>query len=225
MGVHGSIAESPLMHYIDSEFQRVGKTKQRLYLHQLQQLKPPEDCLLDLRHIPTLWKLDDDRNGWVSCHELVGFAEFCNDRLRALGSLDFSSKIKAQCDVDLWDAISESKGEEHFADWVVLLVAQGEAPMFFDCSPQVPFMSRDAVMTLYELMLPYQISSHVDQQGFLDMLQQIGEHMDLMALMDESLDDWVPTEVVHRWVKRYIAAYASLFQRLNLEAPKEGGDE
>merc|ERR1712032_1385346 len=102
--------------------------------------------------------------------------------------------------------------------------SQGEAHQTFDASPDVWFMSRDTVLTLYELMLPYQISSHVDQQGFLDMLQQIGEHMGMMSLLAEELDDWVPVEVVHRWVKRFIGAYATLFHELGLEPPASSRD-
>merc|ERR1712151_1349151 len=96
----------------------------------------------------------------------------------------------------------------------------GEPYHHFDASPNVPFMSRDAVMTLYELLQPYQISSHIDQQGFLDMMQQIGENMGLMSLHVEDLDDWVPVEVVKNWVKSFIAAYANLFRELDLQPPR-----
>mmetsp|Transcript_90771 Transcript_90771/g.256320 ORF Transcript_90771/g.256320 Transcript_90771/m.256320 type:complete len:224 (-) Transcript_90771:62-733(-) len=219
MGVHGSVRQSPLLSYLESEFSRVAKSKLTLHLHQVQMLKPPEDFPLDMRHIPTLWKLDADHSGDVSCTELVDFAEFCNERWQMLGSLDFQSKLKAQCDVDLWDVICEEKGREAFADWVVRLVSQGEEHKTNDFSPNVQFMSGEAIMTLYRLMTPYHIDSHIDQQGFLDMLQQIGEHRDLMPLENESFDDLVPVEVVHNWVNRYITAYASLFEKLNLAPP------
>eukprot|EP00928_Gymnodinium_smaydae_P040056 TRINITY_DN27230_c0_g2_i1.p1 TRINITY_DN27230_c0_g2~~TRINITY_DN27230_c0_g2_i1.p1 ORF type:complete len:247 (+),score=72.68 TRINITY_DN27230_c0_g2_i1:223-963(+) len=218
MGAHGSVAESPLASYLEAEFARVAKhpARQVLHLHQVQQLKPPEDCPIDLRHLPTLWRLYSLHEGGMTYRELLDFAEFCNERRRILGSLDFHLKLKAQCDVDLFEVVAKDRGEEAFADWVILLVSQGEPHMSFECSPGVPFLSRDAVMTLWELMVPYQISAHVDQQGFLDMLQQIAERLELMALNDEILDDWVPVEVVHRWVQRYIAAFANLYQTLNL---------
>merc|ERR1719436_1886380 len=152
------------------------------------------------------------------------FAEFANERRQILridsGSLDFEGQLRAQCVADMWETIRDVRGEEAFADWVVRLVAQGADHREFAASPGVPFMSRDAVMTLYELLTPYQVSTHIDQQGFLDMLQQIGEHMNLMSLQAEELDDWVPVEVVHRWTKQFISAYVSLFQQLGLEPPK-----
>merc|ERR1712232_871482 len=83
-------------------------------------------------------------------------------------------------------------------------------------SPGVQFLKSDVVMTLYELMKPYQINSQIDQQAFLDLLQQIGESKDLMSLQHEMLDDWVPVQVVHSWIQSYINAYASLFQALHL---------
>merc|ERR1711877_3116 len=128
--------------------------------------------------------------------------------------------------MELWSAACEEKGEESFAEWVVKLVCQGEQPRQFAVmvdegsskSRDVSFIQRDAVMTLYELLKPYQIASHIDQQGFLDLLQQTAETMNLQPLSNQDLDDWVPVEVVHRWVKRFISAHARLFRELGLDA-------
>merc|ERR1712014_158489 len=97
--------------------------------------------------------------------------------------------------LELWDVIKDEQGQDRFANWVILLVLQGDSFFTFAASPSVRFASRDTVMTLYELLQPYQISSHIDQQGFLDVLQQIGEQRNLMALHVEELDDSVPVEV------------------------------
>eukprot|EP00811_Abedinium_folium_P003604 NODE_13316_length_1172_cov_10.578947.p1 GENE.NODE_13316_length_1172_cov_10.578947~~NODE_13316_length_1172_cov_10.578947.p1 ORF type:complete len:226 (-),score=45.28 NODE_13316_length_1172_cov_10.578947:230-907(-) len=221
MGIQGSVADSPVMSYLRDEFVRVSKESgQLLHLHEIQQLQPPQDCTLDFRHIATLWKLDADHDGCASFEEVLAFAEFCNDRRRLFGALDFEAKLRAQCVVDLWQSVSAHSGDEAFADWVCLLVSQGENQQVFASSPGIKFISRDAVMTLYELMLPYQISSHVDQQGFLDMLQQIAELHGLMLLSAEELDDWVPADVVHRWVRTFITAHMNLFRELSLEPPK-----
>mmetsp|Transcript_124612 Transcript_124612/g.265822 ORF Transcript_124612/g.265822 Transcript_124612/m.265822 type:complete len:231 (-) Transcript_124612:107-799(-) len=229
MGVAGSVAASPLMGYLQSEFERVVNStstpKRKLHLHQIQQLQPPQDCPLDLRHMATLWKLDADHDGCVAFQELVDFAEFCNERRRIVGSLDFTAKLKAQCVVELWETIRQKPGEEFFANWVVDLVSQGEAFHTSSSSPGVKFMSRDTVITLWELMQPLQISSLIDQQGFLDMLQQIGENQGLMPLQTEELDDWVPIIVVQDWVKKFIGAYTSLFQELGLEPPRSSSQE
>jgi len=225
MGVQGSIEGAPLRGYLEAEFTRVSKVKGKLHLHQIQQLQPPDGWPLDLRHPATLFKLDTDHDGAVTFPELLMFAEFVNETRRAHGSLDIQSKLKAQCALAMWELICKTNGKETFAEWVVDLVSQGEAHRQFEASPTVKFLSRDAVMTLYDLMLPYQISAHVDQQGFLDMLQQIGEHMNLMSLEAEELDDWVPVPVVQRWVQSFIAAYALLFQELALEPPGSRREE
>eukprot|EP00747_Dinoflagellata_sp_TGD_P166236 gnl/TRDRNA2_/TRDRNA2_188714_c0_seq1.p1 gnl/TRDRNA2_/TRDRNA2_188714_c0~~gnl/TRDRNA2_/TRDRNA2_188714_c0_seq1.p1 ORF type:complete len:243 (-),score=67.25 gnl/TRDRNA2_/TRDRNA2_188714_c0_seq1:41-769(-) len=238
MGVSGSVAESPVMSYLQDEFNRVRQLKQDkddttpkqrehasqsqgqvLHLDEIQQLNPPQDVRLDLRHIATLWKLDSDRDGAVSFSELANFAEFYNTQRKIFGSLDFQSKLKAQCVVELFEVICEDRGAEAFVDWMCLLVCQGEDFAAFDASPGVKFMSRDAVYNMYRLLQPYQIDAHVDQQGFLDMLQQVGEHMNLMALQAEELDDWVPVEVVQRFAKRFVEAWRGLFQELDLQPP------
>merc|ERR1712032_466614 len=94
----------------------------------------------------------------------------------------------------------------------------------FASSPGVEFLNSEAVFTLFKLLKPYRIEAKFDQQGFLDTLQQIGEIMDLMPLQSEELDDWVPREVVHRWVKQFIRSYANLFGELNLESSLVGPD-
>lgn len=45
MGVAGSVAESPLMSYLTSEFGRVAKNQKALSLHQVQQLQPPQELV------------------------------------------------------------------------------------------------------------------------------------------------------------------------------------
>merc|ERR1712113_1021895 len=60
-------------------------------------------------------------------------------------------------------------------------------------------------------MKPFEISQHTDQQGFLNMFQQVGESMGLMPLQSADLDDYVPLGVVHTWARGFIAAYSNLF--------------
>merc|ERR1712154_582427 len=100
--------------------------------------------------------MDSDHDGCVSFAELLAFAEFCNDRRRQLGGW---GALKSQCVVDMWEAVSNDRGEEDFADWMIKLVLQGDQYHYSDQSPNVRFMSRDAVMTLYELLVPLQVSS------------------------------------------------------------------
>ncbi|CAE8659067.1 unnamed protein product [Polarella glacialis] len=240
MGASTSVADSPLISFLHGEFERAKSEntkvptrshgKNGLYFHQIQQLQPPRDFPLDLRHIGTLWKLDSNHDGFVSFEELLAFAEFCNDLQRTDGDLDLAQKLKANCVMEMWESISEERSQDAFADWIICLVTQGEPHKTFAISSEalpkaeydsergqpVRFLHHDAVMTLYELMTPYQIATHIDQQSFLDLLQQIAEVMSLQPLTEQELDDWVPVEVVHSWVKRFIAAQANLFKELGL---------
>merc|ERR1711924_84446 len=131
MGVQGSILESPVAGYLKDEYNRdqiQSADKQgKIYLHQIQQIQTPQDCALDLHHIATLWKLDRDHDGSVTYEELMAFAEFVNERRRSFGALDFLSKLKAQCVVDLWEVIRDERGETAFAEWICKLACQGDA--------------------------------------------------------------------------------------------------
>eukprot|EP00931_Biecheleriopsis_adriatica_P047826 TRINITY_DN27605_c0_g1_i2.p1 TRINITY_DN27605_c0_g1~~TRINITY_DN27605_c0_g1_i2.p1 ORF type:complete len:262 (-),score=71.47 TRINITY_DN27605_c0_g1_i2:74-823(-) len=243
MGTKSSVHEcEPLVSYLQGEFDRLRKIStsqarshnqdgtyetEQLMFQQVQQLAPPKDFPLDLGHIATLWKLDENHDGSVSFKEILNFAEFCNERQQALGDLDLQQKLKAHCVMEMWDAVCEERGEDAFADWVIKLISQGEQHKNFDVrherdeassgSRSVSFMQRDAVITLWELMKPCQIAAHVDQQGFLDLLQQIAETMGMQPLTNQELDDWVPVDVVRQWVKRFISALANLFRELGLE--------
>jgi hypothetical protein len=219
MGVQGSVVESPIGSYVHEEFDRVLRPRSSvIYLHQILQLNPPEESNLDLHHLATLWKMDGSRNGCLDRQELDRFAEFCNTKRLLFGSLDFEAKLKAQCAHDMWEELGSEQQLDEFADWICLLVCQGEEYKEFPrIAAGVSFLSRDSVMTLYELMAPYQIDVHTDQQGFLDMLQQIGEAKGLMPLNEEALDDWVPVEVVRAWARQFIQAYIELFKELGLE--------
>mmetsp|Transcript_68998 Transcript_68998/g.150825 ORF Transcript_68998/g.150825 Transcript_68998/m.150825 type:complete len:233 (-) Transcript_68998:257-955(-) len=221
MGLAGSVAGSPLYSYLRSEFDRVCQGSEVLYLAQIQQLQPPQDVHLDLGHIATLYKLDSKKDGFLDFQELLAFAEFANTHKKLVGPLDFERKLRAQCVVDLYPNLNKGEGLSDFADWVVLLICQGEPPQFLPFAmPGTPYITRDHVMTLYELMQPYQIRSHIDQQGFLDMLQQIAESRGMMSLQDEELDDWVPTSVVQNWIRQFATSYCSLFRELGLVPPE-----
>merc|ERR1719401_2905458 len=110
--------------------------KNKLHLWQVQQLTSPQGICLDLGHIATLWKLDRDHDGCVTFQELLDFAEFCNERHKIVGQLDFESKLKAICVMELWSVISEEvKGQDSFASWVVFLASQGDPFMPQEASP------------------------------------------------------------------------------------------
>merc|ERR1711862_776093 len=96
--------------YLQSEFSRVLKAKNRLYLDQVKELQPPQDVNLDLRHIPTLWKLDANHDGCVTFQELEAFAELSNETRRIHGLCDFQAKLKADCTVELWHLMREQRG-------------------------------------------------------------------------------------------------------------------
>jgi len=251
MGVQGSVIESHYWKTLREDYYRVlhecpvarkdkdddfdldgestlrslcdSRDKERIYYSQVQQLRQHEEFPVDLQHLAVLWKLDSDKDGSVTLEEFLDFAEFCNERRIFFGSLDFHSKLQAQCDVDMWEFIRDEQGQYVFASWMCATARQGEKVSYFPVSPKVEFMSVDAVMTLYEMLKPFQISQHTDQQDFQQMFQQIGEHLGYMPLSVEymELDEYVPVCVVHDWAKEFIVAYSNLFQELGCEPPRK----
>ncbi|CAJ1336498.1 unnamed protein product [Effrenium voratum] len=200
-----------------------------LTLASLQKLNTPEDFLLDFRHIATLWKLDANHDGVITFEEFINFAEFCNDQRMILGDLELSQKLKALCVMDMAADTYCETGQNFFVDWLLKLVAQDMSPRPFRMMriPVNPddhvgrptfFVHMDCVMNLYNLLKPSQISSHLGMQDFVDLLHQMGETMNLQPLMIKDLDEWVPLEVVHTWLKRFISAFTELYKELGLLA-------
>ena len=126
-----------------------------------------------------------------------------------------------------FDARSQN-GQHIFVDWMLKLVAQDMSPRPFRMmrlnGPEFPsgrltfFIHTDAVMNLYNLLKSCQISSHLGMQDFVDLLHQMGEAMNLQPLLIKELDEWVPLEVVHHWLKEFIEAYMGLYRELGLIA-------
>lgn len=216
MGVAGSIEDSPIGQHLRQSFYEVAVDGQ-LTLREIGDLKPPSGIDISLTHPIILWKLDSGHDGVVSLEELMGFAEYLNVKKRELHEMDFKSEIHASCVMELWEVVSTERGQDRFVDWTCKLIACGEQSRLFDSHPGVRFLSRDAVLLLYSWFTAFQINDEIDQQTFLDLLQQVGEQMDLMALFAEELDDWVPLVVVQRFLKQFIQAYTNIFIELGLD--------
>lgn len=232
------ITESPLLEYLKGEFERVKKESRShmqdqtevqtqiqtaeperdvLYLQEVLKLRPPEGVRLNFKHLGTLWKLDADHDGAVSLDELIEFAEFCRQQNVNFRFHEFMLKFQAVCVMELWETIKEDKGEDLFCGWLCKLIQQRDEYRVFERFPAITFFSRDIVMTLYDLLGPVGVAQHVDQQGFLDLLQQVGEQMDLMPLSADELDDWVPDMVVRKFLKHFVQNYCKLFRELDLQ--------
>lgn len=197
-----------------------------LTLSALQRLATPEEFMLDFKHIGTLWKLDANHDGVVTFEELVAFAEFCNDQ-KILGDLELSQKLKALFAMEMAADARSENGQYFWVDWMLKLVAQDMTPRPFrmmrlkgtemDENGRLTFyIHNDAVMNLYNLLKSCQITSHLGMQDFLDLMHQMGEALGLQPLTVKELDEWVNMEVVHHWLKEFIAAYMALYRELGL---------
>ncbi|KAF4745765.1 hypothetical protein FOZ62_003447 [Perkinsus olseni] len=240
MGAHASVPDSPIGQYILEEFQRVkadsdtlttAKTpdldedadarsatnnnlakRQFLYLNEIRNLRTPQDVSIDLNHMAILWKMDAARDGVVDSTELMGFAEYCNGLFKTYGSYDFKEYLQAHCVVDMYNDVFVSSNYSLFSDWICRLVAQGERTTTFPSYPGVKFMTRDAVYHLHTFLQQYHIADFRDQQGFLDLLQEVSEGMELMTLDDEHLDDYVPVATVQSFLVNFARSYVSLLK-------------
>ncbi|KAF4677519.1 hypothetical protein FOL47_000907 [Perkinsus chesapeaki] len=191
--------------------------RQFIYLNEIRNLRAPEDVTINFGHMAILWKMDSKRDGVIDATELISFADYCNDLFRTYGSHDFKEYLQAHCVMDMYHDVFASNEYNRFSDWLCHLVSQGEKTTTFSAYPGVKFMTRDAVYHLHTFLQQYHVGDFRDQQGFLDLLQEVSERMELMTLDDEHLDDYVPVATIQLFSSSF-AHYTSSLQMNSLDS-------
>ncbi|KAF4685084.1 hypothetical protein FOZ60_006906 [Perkinsus olseni] len=176
--------------------------RQFLYLDEIRNLRTPQDVSIDLNHMA----VGPERVGGGT---IISTATASS---KTYGSYDFKEYLQAHCVVDMYNDVFVSSNYSLFSDWICRLVAQGERTTTFPSYPGVKFMTRDAVYHLHTFLQQYHIADFRDQQGFLDLLQEVSEGMELMTLDDEHLDDYVPVATVQSFLVNFARSYVSLLK-------------
>lgn len=215
-----SSTATPLQAYIQQEYNRLKDNRDEgapegdfLVLDEVLMLKPPEDIPIDFSHLGTLFILDEDLDGRVTMKEVHRFAELWANQQRYFRPHEYRSQMQAYCTMRMRAAVVQSGGISIVTGWLMRLLCNNQPVLQFDNHPDVEFLCRDTIQTLHEI-LKIQDAYGYDFQAFFDLMQRTGEEMNIMALEDEDLDEYVPKVVVSIFINKFVSGAMDLMQEL-----------
>ena len=187
-----------------------------LNLSQVLLFKPIAGATIQLRYLPTLFLMDSDKDGLFGRDEVVAFVEICSRMLRAVGRSELDVHMQGYALLHLQNCLRTEGATELFCSWFVSLFLDG-LPNAASPGTQSEFVSRDVAHGIHHVLQLESVNGY-DAQGFLDLLQRMGEEERLMDIGREDLDDVVPVSVVHSFAKHYAASICKNMESLNAAA-------
>jgi hypothetical protein len=183
-----------------------------LSLSQVLMFKPIAGATLQLRCLPVLFLMDSDMDGMFGLGEVIAFFGLCSRMLSSVGRSDLDVRMQGHALLHLHNFLKTEGGEQSFCAWFVKVFLDGPR----DSSPAThsDFVSRDVAHGIHHV-LQLESSNGYDAQGFLDVLQRMGEEEQLMDIGREDLDDVVPVSVVTCFAKHYAASISKNMETLN----------
>ncbi|KAK3284161.1 hypothetical protein CYMTET_8184 [Cymbomonas tetramitiformis] len=114
--------------------------------------------------------------------------------------------MQGYCSLQLWNSVGTVEGRAAFETWFGKLITENEEVSYFEEHPDVVFISRDTIQTMYEI-LSVSETHGMDFQSFFDLLQRVGEEKGTMDLENEALDDFAPLDVVKDFATSFINGF------------------
>lgn len=217
MGAGASATASNVEQNVRAQFEALLPAgANALSLSQVLLFKPIAGAAIQLRHLPTLFLMDSDTDGLFGRDEVVAFVELCSRMLRAVGRSELDVHMQGYALLHLQKFLKLEGAAESFCSWFVALFLDGPQNA---ASPgaQTEFVSRDVAHGIHHVLQLDSVNGY-DAQGFLDLLQRMGEEERLMDIGREDLDDVVPVSVVHCFAKHYAASVCRNMESLNAAA-------
>jgi hypothetical protein len=183
-----------------------------LSLSQVLRFEPIAGATLQMRSLAVLFLIDRDMDGMFGLGEVIAFFELCSRMLSSVGRSDLDVSMQAHALLRLHDFLKTEGGNELFCNWFVKVFLDG--PLNSSHATHSDFVSRDVAHGIHHV-LQLESSNGYDAQGFLDVLQRMGEEEQLMDIGREDLDDVVPVSVVICFAKHYAASICKNMDTVN----------
>eukprot|EP00033_Pygsuia_biforma_P006117 GCRY01006799.1.p1 GENE.GCRY01006799.1~~GCRY01006799.1.p1 ORF type:complete len:223 (-),score=78.57 GCRY01006799.1:249-917(-) len=198
-------------HY-KSEFERVSEGQLEIVLDALLSIPPSDTFMTDLRHLPILFFLDQERNGRFTLENIHNFIDLiASDKgLMALNSsAEFTSHLRALHILKLQSFLQHPAGENTFSDWFTRLFSENLPLKRFAEYPDTLFLYRDAISTVHDILQVQEVYG-VDFQEFFDTVQRSAEEQGLMSETDSQLDDYAPVMILQQFAKDFVGGFNRL---------------
>jgi hypothetical protein len=184
-----------------------------LSMSQVLQFQPIAGAKIQLRYLPMLFLMDKDMDGRFGRDEVVEFFELCSRTLKSVGRSELDISMQGYALVYLQNFLKAEGSTELFCAWFVAVFLDGQQNESQEI--QTEFVSRDVAHGIHHV-LQLESSNGYDAQGFLDVLQRMGEEQQIMDIGRKDLDDVVPVSVVHCFAKHYAASICRNMETLNV---------
>jgi hypothetical protein len=174
-----------------------------LSLSQVLLFKPVAGASVRLRYLPILFLMDSDMDGVFCRDEVVAFFDMCSRMLGSVGRSELCTHVQGYALLHLQKFLKTEGATDRFCKWFVSLFLDG--PQAAPHQSSTEFVSRDVAHGIHHV-LQLESCNGYDAQGFLDLLQRMGEEEQLMDIGREDLDDVIPVSVVHSFAKQYASS-------------------
>jgi hypothetical protein len=183
-----------------------------LNLSQFLLFKPVAGVSVQLRYLPILFLIDVDMDGTFSLEEVIAFFELCSRMLKSVGRSELCTHVQGYALLHLQKFLRSEGATDCFCKWFVSLFLDGQQGCPYQTSNE--FVSRDVAHGIHHV-LQLESCNGYDAQGFLDLLQRMGEEEQLMDIGREDLDDVIPVSVVNSFAKHYANSICRNAETLN----------
>jgi hypothetical protein len=183
-----------------------------LSMSQVLLFQPIAGAKIQLRYLPILFLMDRDMDGRFGRDEVVEFFELCSRTLRSVGRSELDISMQGYALLQLQNFLKTEGSTETFCAWFVAVFLDGLQNESHETRTE--FVSRDVAHGIHHV-LQLESSNGYDAQGFLDVLQRMGEEQQIMDIGRKDLDDVVPVSVVHCFAKHYAASICRNMETLN----------
>ncbi len=163
--------------------------KKSLSVRSIQGFSVPRAVSLDLRHVPTLYRLDGDKDGRVSVDDMVAFAEFACTMDCSL--LKLAGALKNAC---VREFVSEIHHCDGFAvtEWLIRVAEEGSGG-------DLDVVDRAAVERMYFLLG----GKEEELEKFIDSFEREATG--------------IPRPAVAGFARKYLQMYGALMEQAELE--------
>jgi hypothetical protein len=213
MGAGASATASNVEQNVRSQFATLlpeGATA--LSLSQVLLFEPIAGAKVQMRYLPLLFLMDSDMDGLFGLVEVVAFFELCSRTLRCVGRSQLDVCMQGHALLHLYKYLKVEGSSEKFCAWFVALFLDGLQNVAGDAPAE--FVIRDVAHGIHHV-LQIESSNGYDAQGFLDLLQRMGEDEQIMDIGRKDLDDVVPVSVVHCFARHYAASICRNMEAFN----------